>query len=68
MYRDRPGHPVVVHRSVFGLLERAEGDVGLGGILRQERLPFLSARVGQSAPADIDTPDDYERALEGEGR
>lgn len=61
-YRDRPGHPVVLDRSVFDLLARAEGDEGLSGILRREKMPCEAVHVDRVAPTDIDTPEDYERA------
>jgi molybdenum cofactor cytidylyltransferase len=68
VYRDRPGHPILVHRSVFGLLERAEGDEGLAGVLRKEGLRFHPVHVDLSAPVDIDTPEDYARVVSGRVR
>lgn len=67
-YRDRPGHPVVADRSVLHLLERAEGDRGLTAVLAAEKVPIEEVSVDLEAPADIDTPRDYERALLGRAR
>ena len=62
-YADRPGHPVVLSRSVFELvlglpraanvlreLSRAEHEVGI-------------VQLHALAPIDVDTAEDYERAL-----
>lgn len=66
-YRDRPGHPVVFHRSVFDTLEGLEGDEGARRWIassagRAERVP-LPGR----APADLDTAEAYRAALRDAG-
>jgi molybdenum cofactor cytidylyltransferase len=72
-YGGVPGHPVLLARSLWPELARGRGDAGARGLIaaRGER-PAL-VEVGGSAPADIDTPDDYARlrarhpAAPGEG-
>lgn len=67
VYRDRPGHPVIVDRSLFALLQGAEGDRGLSAILDRRGLGFLPVHVDLKAPVDIDTPADYRRAIRDRG-
>ena len=67
VYLDRPGHPVLVDRSLFPLLLRCEGDRGLSAALRREGLPFHTVAIDDRAPVDIDTSEDYERAVRGRG-
>ncbi len=62
VYRDRPGHPVIVDRSHFPRMARASGDEGLGALLRAGELPLHAVRIDAPAPLDIDTPDDYAAA------
>ena len=62
VYRNRPGHPVIVDRSHFPRLARASGDEGLGALLRAGELPLHAVRIDAPAPLDIDTPDDYAAA------
>ncbi len=63
VYRDRPGHPVIVDRSLFPLLQDGEGDRGLSAVLDRGGLGFLPVHIDLKAPVDIDTPADYRRAL-----
>ena len=66
-YLDRPGHPVVVDRSLFPLLLRCEGDRGLAAALRREGLPLHTVTIEGPAPVDIDTCEDFERAVRDRG-
>ena len=67
VYRDRPGHPVIVDRSLFALLQGCEGDRGLSAILDRRGLGFLPVHIDLKAPVDIDTPADYRRAIRDGG-
>lgn len=67
VYRDRPGHPVILDRSHFTMLEGATGDRGLGAILDRRRLDFRPVHIDLQAPVDIDTPVDYQRAIRDRG-
>jgi CTP:molybdopterin cytidylyltransferase MocA len=60
-YGGVPGHPVLLARSLWPDLAGGRGDAGARGLIaaRGER-PAL-VEVGGSAPADIDTPEDYAR-------
>jgi molybdenum cofactor cytidylyltransferase len=72
VYRDRPGHPVIVDRSLFTILQGGEGDRGLNAVLGRCGLDFVPVHIEREAPVDIDTPADYRRAIrhggEDEGR
>ncbi len=67
VYRDRPGHPVIVDRSLFTLLQVGEGDRGLSAVLRRRGLGFLPVHIDLEAPVDIDTPADYRHAIRDRG-
>ncbi|MET7749002.1 nucleotidyltransferase family protein [Micromonospora sp. NPDC005367] len=65
-YAGRPGHPVLLGRDTWPLLERyATGDRGARDLLRAR--PDLVVRVpcdGVGDPADLDTPADLARAAQ----
>lgn len=67
VYRDRPGHPVIVDRSLFTILQGGEGDRGLSVVLGLRGLDFLPVHIDLEAPVDIDTPADYRRAIRDGG-
>lgn len=67
LYRDRPGHPVIVARSLFPALRTAEGDRGLAGLLGRQGLRVHAVHVDRLAPVDVDTPADYRRAIPNRG-
>ena len=67
VYRDRPGHPVIVDRSLFPRLQGLEGDLGLSTILGSQGIGFHPIPIDQEAPVDIDTPSDYRRATRDRG-
>lgn len=64
VYRDRPGHPVVLDRSLFQELSRLEGDAGARALLERPQSVAEQVRLDRRAPVDVDTRADYERALE----
>jgi molybdenum cofactor cytidylyltransferase len=57
--------PVVLARELWRDLETLEGDVGCRALIRQhpELVASLPAGEGHKHPADIDTPEDYERLI-----
>ena len=61
--RSIPGHPVLLDRSAWRLAHSAEGDVGLGSILRHHRDLIDDLEVPGDNP-DVDSPEDLSR-LEG---
>lgn len=68
VYRDRPGHPVILDRSLFNMFEETTGDRGLSAILDRRGLGFRSVQIDLQAPVDIDTPEDYRRAIQDPGQ
>lgn len=66
-YRDRPGHPVVFPRDVFPALEGLEGDRGARGWMERNPGRVEEVRLDRAAPTDVDTDEDYGRALGREG-
>lgn len=64
VYGDIPGPPTLFSRSVFPELLALTGDEGGRQVVRKD--PGRVARVvlpAESAPPDLDTPEDYERYL-----
>ncbi len=60
----RLGHPVLLERSAFGLVEELSGDIGLREFLHAHA--ELVRRVPVNAHAsDVDTPDDLARLRDG---
>ena len=66
VYRDRPGHPVVLGRAVFPELRGLAGDEGAGRLLRGLD-GLLEVRLDFEAPRDVDTRADRRR-LRDRGR
>ena len=63
---DRHGHPVMFDRSVFEDLREADVNVGAKAVFAKHRLHIVNVEVNDpGAFEDIDTPEDYERALRG---
>lgn len=60
-----PGHPVVLARRVWPALATLRGDEGARALLAAHPEWLLEVAVEGEPPADIDTRDDYRRALEG---
>jgi molybdenum cofactor cytidylyltransferase len=59
---DIPGHPVLLDRSIWHLVQRLHGDRGFAGLLDSISQPIVILDVTGDNP-DIDTPADL-RALE----
>lgn len=56
----QPGHPVVIHRSVFPELRALSGDQGAQPVLSSyEDRTELVALPGRNAILDLDTPEDW---------
>lgn len=62
-YRDRPGHPVLFHRSAFPLLRRLRGDRGPTELISGGRAEVARLELDLPAPVDVDTRADYEAAV-----
>ena len=63
VYRDRPGHPVIVDRRLFPALEGAAGREGVADLLGSAGLALEEVSIDAPAPVDIDTPADYRAAF-----
>ena len=60
----RHGHPVLIARSIFGELRRADAARGAKPVVRAHVTPEGSVDVeDEGAFLDVDTPDDYQRLL-----
>lgn len=56
LYRGRPGHPVLIKRTLFPAVRTLRGDAGARGLLA--RGDVLQLEVGAcGSPADVDTPE-----------
>jgi molybdenum cofactor cytidylyltransferase len=61
-YRGRHGHPVIVSRSVFSDLRRADAAEGARGVVRAHASRVMDVEIDDPAVVtDVDTPADYER-------
>ena len=64
MRRGRYGHPLLVDRSLFDQLRRADPNLGAKAVVRAHATPEGNVEVDDDgAFADIDTPEEYQRAL-----
>ena len=59
---DRPAHPVLFARSVFGELLALSGDVGARSVISRDTGRVAIAALDWSAPRDVDTVDDLKLA------
>jgi molybdenum cofactor cytidylyltransferase len=66
-YRDGRGNPVLFARAVFPELLGLAGDRGARAVTERDPSRVAVVDFETSMPADIDTPEDYER-LRGRGR
>lgn len=66
-YRDRPGHPVVLGRTLFPDLRELTGDEGAAGLLEALGDRVARLRVDRPAPVDLDRPADYRALLARRG-
>jgi molybdenum cofactor cytidylyltransferase len=62
-YRGRPSHPTLLARVVWAELEGLSGDEGARGFIAANRPRRTLVEVGGRPPDDIDTQEDYRRAL-----
>jgi molybdenum cofactor cytidylyltransferase len=60
-YRDGRGNPVLFARAVFPELLRLAGDRGARAVIERDPSRVAVVDFETSMPADIDTPEDYER-------
>ncbi len=65
-YGDHQGAPLLLHRSVWPMAARIEGDQGARALLRAYPERVTAVPVAPDAGADIDTWDDYQRLLAAE--
>ena len=56
-YDGRPGHPVLLERSLFDAVHDLRGDTGARAVLGSARVVDVPCD-GLGDPADVDTPDD----------
>jgi molybdenum cofactor cytidylyltransferase len=64
VYGGRPGHPVLIKRSLFAQLQDVQGEDGARGVL--ERAGAVRVEVGHLCdPQDVDTPEDLVRMARG---
>ena len=61
-YREIPGHPVLLDRSIWPVIQHLSGDRGLAGVLEIISQPVVMLDVPGDNP-DVDTPADLQ-ALE----
>ena len=59
-----PGHPVVIGRSAWTLLDTLAGDEGLRAVIAASPDLVENVLVAGEAPDDVDTDDDYRRLRE----
>jgi molybdenum cofactor cytidylyltransferase len=62
-YDDGRGHPFAFSRAVFDQLAALHGDKGVWKLLDRAGAAVVEVTVPGSIPPDIDTWDDYERAV-----
>jgi molybdenum cofactor cytidylyltransferase len=58
-----PGHPVLLARRIWPELDALRGDQGARDLLRSRPDRLLELPVEGEPPADLDTWEDYQRAL-----
>jgi molybdenum cofactor cytidylyltransferase len=58
-----PGHPAVLARAVWPEVEALRGDEGARALFARDRSRVHELRIAGEPPVDVDTPDDYRRAL-----
>ena len=60
-YRGRPGHPVLLDRSVWAEAAALRGDQGARSLIAREAGRIGLVEVGGDPPQGIDTPNDLDR-------
>jgi molybdenum cofactor cytidylyltransferase len=63
-YDDGRGHPIALHRSVFGELAALHGDKGVWRLLDARDGEVVEVAIAGPLPRDVDTDADYEALLE----
>jgi molybdenum cofactor cytidylyltransferase len=64
----RHGHPVILDRSLFDELRRADLSAGAREVIRRHRSDAIDVTVDdEGAFLDIDTPEEYERVMRSGG-
>ena len=58
-----PGHPAILARAVWPAVEALRGDEGARALFARDRERVCELRIAGEPPLDVDTPDDYRRAL-----
>ena len=64
--RPVPGHPVFLARRIWAEVEKLDGDQGARSLLSAHPNWVVEIAVESDPPADLDTWDDYQRAVEAE--
>jgi CTP:molybdopterin cytidylyltransferase MocA len=65
VFGDRPGHPIVLERSIWGELAEPDLPEGTRTVVRRHAAKIDHVAVDDpGVKANIDTPDDYEQELE----
>lgn len=66
-YDDGVGHPFAFARSVFPALSGLHGDKAVWKMLEQRASDVVEVPLPDTIPLDVDTEEDYERLLAGDG-
>ena len=67
--RGRHGHPVIFDRALFDELRRANPKEGAKQVVRAHAAEILDVEMAdEGAFTDIDTPEEYERLINGSAR
>src|SRR5262249_39269577 len=62
----RHGHPLLIDRSLFAELQRADPETGAKQIVRAHASPAGDIPIDdEGAFTDIDTPEEYDRLIKG---
>jgi len=59
-----PGHPVMLARSIWPMLDTLDGDEGARALIARNPELLQTVEVRADVPVDIDTLDDYRRVCE----
>jgi molybdenum cofactor cytidylyltransferase len=64
-YHGTPSHPILFDASLLSELREVSGDQGARAVLRKDPERIAWINLDSDAPPDIDTEEDYRRALSG---
>ena len=59
-----PAHPVWLPATIAGLVEKLDGDRGVRSLVAEIRGEMISVEVAGAAQVDIDTPEDFDAAMQ----